>query len=47
MARCFLEPGQTAVEFSVRHMTITNVRGLLNIHGSLHFDEADPRRAFA
>ena len=46
MARWFLEPGHTAVEFSARHMMVTNVRGhFKNVHGFLDFDEADPRRA--
>ena len=46
MARWFFEPGHTAAEFSARHMMVTNVRGhFKNVHGSLEFDEADPRRA--
>jgi len=38
------EPGHTAVEFCVRHMMVTYVRGhFKNIHGTLTFDLANPR----
>src|SRR5919197_4754853 len=44
MARWFFEPGHTAVEFSVRHMMVTYVRGhFKNVRGTLEFDEGDPR----
>lgn len=44
MARWFFEPGHTAAEFSARHMMVTNVRGhFKNVHGTLEFDEGDPR----
>ncbi len=40
------EPGHTSIEFAVRHMMITIVRGYFkNISGSLQFDPADPARA--
>jgi polyisoprenoid-binding protein YceI len=46
MARWFFEPGHTAVEFSARHMMVTNVRGhFKNVRGSLEFDEDDARGA--
>lgn len=38
------EPGHTGVEFAVRHMMITIVRGYYkNISGVLEFDPADPQ----
>lgn len=38
-----LDPTHSAVEFSVRHMMITTVRGrFTEVGGTLDFDEADP-----
>jgi len=46
MAKWFFEPGHTAVEFCVRHMMVTHVRGhFKNVHGTLFFDPANPRSA--
>ena len=46
MVRWFFEPGHTAVEFCVRHMMVTYVRGhFKNVHGTLIFDPANPRAA--
>lgn len=46
MARWVFEPGHTAAAFSARHMMVTNVRGhFKNVHGTLQFDEDDPRAA--
>jgi polyisoprenoid-binding protein YceI len=46
VARWVFEPGHTAAEFSARHMMVTNVRGhFKNVHGTLHFDSANPRAA--
>jgi len=39
MSRWMLEPGHTAVEFCVRHMMVTYVRGhFKGVHGTLAFD---------
>ena len=46
MARWFFEPGHTAVEFSVRHMMVTQVRGhFKNVKGWMELDDADPLQA--
>jgi polyisoprenoid-binding protein YceI len=46
MSRWTFEPGHTAAEFSVRHMMVTNVRGVFkNVKGTLDFDTAAPERA--
>lgn len=46
MAKWFFEPGHTAVEFCVRHMMVTHVRGhFKNVHGTLFFDPANPSAA--
>ncbi|MBI1996169.1 MAG: YceI family protein [Deltaproteobacteria bacterium] len=46
MVRWFFEPGHTAVEFCVRHMMVTYVRGhFKNVHGTLFFDPANPSAA--
>jgi len=43
MARWFLEPGHTEVEFRARHMMVTWVRGLFkNISGWIEFDPDNP-----
>jgi polyisoprenoid-binding protein YceI len=43
MAEWFFEPGHTAVEFSVRHMMVTHVRGhFKDVHGRLAFDPETP-----
>ena len=43
MARWFLEPGHTEVEFRARHMMVTWVRGLFkNISGWVEFDPDNP-----
>jgi polyisoprenoid-binding protein YceI len=45
MAKWFLEPGHTEVEFRARHMMVTWVRGLFkNIGGSLDFDASEPTK---
>src|SRR5574337_609230 len=45
MARWRFEPGHTAVEFCVRHMMVTYVRGhFKNIHGVIEFDPAQPEK---
>ncbi len=37
------EPGHTCIEFAVRHMMVTIVRGFFkNVRGSLEFDPANP-----
>ncbi len=39
MARWIFEPGHSAAEFSVRHMMVSQMRGLFkNVHGSIDFD---------
>src|ERR1700741_501682 len=43
MAEWFFEPGHTAVEFSVRHMMVTHVRGhFKDVHGRMAFDPDKP-----
>jgi polyisoprenoid-binding protein YceI len=43
MPAWIFEPGHTAVEFSVRHMMVTWVRGhFKDVHGSLEFDPDNP-----
>jgi polyisoprenoid-binding protein YceI len=42
MAKWTFEPGHTAVEFSVRHMMVTWVRGhFKDVHGTMQFDPED------
>src|SRR5262245_59170152 len=46
MARWGFEPGQTAAEFRVRHMMVTQVRGhFKNVHGVLELDPDQPEAA--
>lgn len=46
MPRWVFEPGHTAVEFCVRHMMVTHVRGhFKDVHGSLEWDAARPEGA--
>lgn len=43
MAKWIFEPGHTAAEFAVRHMMVSNMRGLFkNVHGSIVFDPDSP-----
>lgn len=43
MARWIFEPGHSAAEFAVRHMMVSNMRGLFkNVHGSIDFDPGKP-----
>ena len=43
MAVWHFEPGHTSVEFAVRHMMVTIVRGSYkNVRGSMRFDPTDP-----
>lgn len=43
MSRWVLEPGHTAVEFCVRHMMVTYVKGhFKGVHGALEFDPEAP-----
>ena len=43
MSRWTFEPGHTSVEFCVRHMMVTYVRGhFKNVHGTLEFDPESP-----
>jgi polyisoprenoid-binding protein YceI len=42
MAKWTFEPGHTAVEFSVRHMMVTWVRGhFKDVHGTMQFEPED------
>ena len=44
MEKWILEPGHTAVEFRVRHMMITLIRGhIKDVHGEVFFDLENPR----
>lgn len=43
MSKWTLEPGHTGVEFCVRHMMVTLVRGhFKDVHGKLEFDPENP-----
>jgi polyisoprenoid-binding protein YceI len=43
MARWIFEPGHSAAEFAVRHMMVSQMRGMFkNVHGSIDFDPDDP-----
>ncbi len=44
MSKWTFEPGHTAVEYCVRHMMVTWVRGhFKDVHGKLEFDPENPR----
>jgi len=46
MVKWSFEPGHTSVEFSVRHMMVTWVRGHLNpVQGKLEFDPENPAKS--
>lgn len=48
MARWIFEPGHSAAEFAVRHMMVSQMRGLFkNVHGSIDFDPDGPGGAAA
>ncbi len=48
MARWIFEPGHSAAEFAVRHMMVSQMRGLFkNVHGSVDFDPDDPAEGAA
>ncbi len=41
-----IDPAHTAVEFAVKHMMFTTVRGRFkDVQGTIHADEADPARS--
>ncbi|TMA94793.1 MAG: polyisoprenoid-binding protein, partial [Deltaproteobacteria bacterium] len=41
-----LDPAHTSVQFSVRHMMVSNVRGEFGkVSGTVQADEADPTRS--
>lgn len=43
MARWIFEPGHSAAEFAVRHMMVSQMRGLFkNMHGRIDFDPDNP-----
>ena len=43
MPKWIFEPGHCAAEFAVRHMMVSNMRGLFkNVHGSVDFDPDMP-----
>ena len=43
-----IDPAHTLIEFTAKHMMITNVRGrLADVNGTLTIDEADPDRSTA
>ncbi|WP_310447255.1 YceI family protein [Thiobacillus sp.] len=46
MTKWIFEPGHSAAEFVVRHMMVSNMRGLFkNVHGSIDFDPDNPADA--
>jgi polyisoprenoid-binding protein YceI len=48
MAKWIFEPGHSAAEFAVRHMMVSQMRGLFkNVHGSIEFDPDRPADAVA
>lgn len=43
MAKWIFEPGHSAAEFAVRHMMVSQMRGLFkNVHGRIDFDPDNP-----
>ena len=43
MAKWIFEPGHSAAEFAVRHMMVSQMRGMFkNVHGSIDFDPDKP-----
>jgi polyisoprenoid-binding protein YceI len=48
MTKWIFEPGHSAAEFAVRHMMVSQMRGLFkNVHGSIEFDPDRPAAAAA
>lgn len=48
MAKWIFEPGHSAAGFAVRHMMVSQMRGLFkNVHGSIDFDPDNPTDAAA
>lgn len=48
MTRWIFEPGHSAAEFAVRHMMVSQMRGLFkNVHGHIDFDPDHPADAAA
>ncbi len=46
MSNWTIDPAHTTVEFSVKHMMITTVRGFFSdVEGTIQFDEAEPARS--